>query len=362
MGSIKIRHMVARSGAFYFQATPAMRTAGIFSEPLGSSLEKAVARAEALNAAWDEIRTGHEPVATAPPRPGTFAHLVQRLRQSSEWSDKAPATIRGLEYALRIIVPVFGPTPLKAITPDHCRDFYDTLRDQGSTDRAARVMKWLRYLLNFGLRYQLTDSNPALAVRIRHPGPRSQVWDETEISAVMDKAREVGRPCIALAIQIAYDTSLRQGDVLALTWEQFDRESLWLKQGKTGKEQRVPLWPETVKTIEAARRRSGAIPLPTAHIVCGPHSRRYLSDNFTHRFRDICRTAGVSDDLQFLDIRRTASKERAEAGATEAELAAATGHSIEHGAQILDVYNPRSYALAKAARDKRLRNKKGTKV
>ncbi len=362
MGRIQVRHLVIKASGYYFQATPAMRAAGIFSESLGKDLETAVGRAEALNAAWDEIRTGREQVATPAPSIGTLAHLVDKLRASSEWSDKAPATIRGLEYALRIIVPVFGPTQLKAITPGHCRDFYDVLRDQGSIDRAARVMKWLRYLFNFGLRYQLTDSNPALAVRIRRPGPRSQVWDETDIRAVMGKARKLGRPCIALTIQIAYDTSLRQGDILSLTWEQFDGESLWLKQGKTGKEQRVPLWPETVRMIEQERRGSGLVPMKTAPIIRGPHGRRYLSDNFTHRFRDICRAVGVSNDLQFLDIRRTASKERAEAGSTEAELAAGTGNSIEHGSQILDVYNPRSYALAKTAQDKRLRNKKGTKV
>ncbi|MEE8145150.1 MAG: tyrosine-type recombinase/integrase [Kiloniellales bacterium] len=362
MGRIQVRHLVIKASGYYFQATPAMKTAGIFSESLGKDLETAVARAGVLNKAWDEIRTGREQIASPAPRIGTLAHLIDKLRASSEWSDKAPATIRGLEYALRIIDPVFGPTQLKAITPDHCRNFYDALRTQGSTDRAARVMKWLRYLFNFGLRYQLTNSNPALAVRIKHPGPRSQVWDETDIRAAMDKARETGRPCIALTIQIAYDTSLRQGDILALTWEQFDGESLWLKQGKTGKEQRVPLWPETVQMIEATRISSGAIPMKTAPIIRGPHGRRYLSDNFTHRFRDTCRAAGVSNDLQFLDIRRTASKERAEAGATEAELAAGTGHSIEHGSQILDTYNPRSYALAKSAQDKRLKNKKGTKV
>lgn len=65
------------------------------------------------------------------------------------------------------------------------------------------------------------------------------------------------------------------------------------------------------------------------------------------------RIAGIPDDVQLRDIRRTASKERAEAGATEAELAAGTGHSIERGSQILDVYNPRSYSLAKSAQDKR---------
>jgi integrase len=168
--------------------------------------------------------------------------------------------------------------------------------------------------------------------------------------------------CIALAIQIAYDTSLRQGDILALTWEQFDGESLWVKQRKTGKEQRAPLWAETLEMIEAARVSSGVIPMKTAPIIRGRHGRGYLRHHFSHRFKDICRAAGIADDLQFLDLRRTASKERAEAGASETELAAGTGHSIERGSRMLDTYNPRSYALAKSAQDKRLKNKKATKV
>lgn len=362
MGRIQVRHLVPKPSGYYFQATPGMRAAGIFSEALGTDLQKAIARAEALNAAWDEIRAGQEQIVAPPPPIGTLAHLVEKLRASSEWRDKAPRTIEELEFALSIIMPVFGPTMLKAITPDHCREFYDVLREQGSVHRAGKVMKWMRYLFNFGLRYQLVDSNPTMAVRIKHPKSRRQVWDESEIRDVMTKAIEMDRPCIALAVQIAYDTSLRRSDILSLAWEQFDGESLWLKQGKTGNEQRVPLWPETVATIEAAKVSGGAVPMKTAAIIRGPHGRRYTSHNFSHRFRDICREAGVPDELQFLDIRRTASKERAEAGASEAELAASTGHSIERGAQILDVYNPRSYALAKGAQDKRLRNKKGTKV
>ena len=152
-----------------------MRRVGIFSEALGKEITAAVARATALNAAWDEIRHGLEPVGKRPALPGTLSHLVEELRRSREWSDKAPRTREELEYTLGIIEPIFGAYTLKQITPDACRAFYDALREQGSVHRAARVMKWLRYLFNFGLRYQLTDSNPALAVRIRRPGPRSQV-------------------------------------------------------------------------------------------------------------------------------------------------------------------------------------------
>ncbi len=102
------RHFVIRPSGFYFQSTPAMKRAGIFSEALGKEMTAATARAGALNAAWDEIRRGLEPVGKPPALPGTLSHLVEELRVSDEWSDKAPRTREELEYTLAIIEPIFG--------------------------------------------------------------------------------------------------------------------------------------------------------------------------------------------------------------------------------------------------------------
>ena len=227
------------------------------------------------------------------------------------WDDKAPRTREELEYTLAIIEPIFGAYALKQITPDACRDFYDALREKGSVHHAARVMKWLRYLFNFAMRYQKADSNPTLAVRIKHPKPRRALWSEEQVLAVIAKASELGRPCMATTVQIAYDTSLREGDILSAPWNNFQPSmdgkgmSLVLDQGKTGRPISCPLASETVAMIEALRTNAGVIPLATAPIIRGPHGRPYKKDNFTHRFRDICRAAGIPDDLQFRDIRRT---------------------------------------------------------
>ena len=360
------RHFVIRPSGFYFQATPAMRRAGIFSEALGTEMTAAVARSRALNAAWDEIRRGLEPVVKRPALPGTLSHLLEELRPSREWSDKAPRTREELEYALGIIEPIFGAFALKQITPDTCRAFYDALREQGSIHRAARIMKWLRYLFNYAMRYQKADSNPTLAVRIKHPKPRRTLWSEEQVLAVIAKASEGGRPCIALAVQIAYDTSLREGDILSLTWDTFQPSadgsgmSLVLNQAKTDRAIAAPLTPETVTMIEARRISEGTIPLATAPIIRGPHGRPYKKDNFTHRFRDICRVAGVSDDLQFRDLRRTVQTEVAEGEGTSAEMASKTGHSIAHSQRILDTYTVTSERMARNAQAKR--NKRRSKV
>ena len=58
MGNHKIRHLVERDGAFYFQATRPMRDAGMASEKLGFDKVAAIARAETLNKQWDKIRIG----------------------------------------------------------------------------------------------------------------------------------------------------------------------------------------------------------------------------------------------------------------------------------------------------------------
>ena len=291
------RHFVIRPSGFYFQATPAMRRGGIVSEALGKDMTAAVVRARALNAAWDEIRRGLEPVTRLPAWAGTFSYLMEQLRKSAEWKDKAPATIADIEYAFGIIEPIFGTYDLKQITPTACGAFYGALRDQGSVHRAAKVLKWMRYLFNFGLRFQLVDNNPTMAVKIKHSRPRQAVWTTVQIEAVITKAQDEGRPCIALAVQIAYATALRQADVLALTWGQFEGDRLVLTQAKTSKDISCPLSSETIAMMQD--RRQGTLPLATAPIIRGPHGRAYKKDNFTHRFRDICRAAGVPDDLQF---------------------------------------------------------------
>jgi hypothetical protein len=44
------------------------------------------------------------------------------------------------------------------------------------------------------------------------------------------------------------------------------------------------------------------------------------------------------------------------------EVAAVTGHSIAHGARMMDTYIQRNYSMAQSAQAKRCKNRKGPKV
>ncbi len=158
---------------------------------------------------------------------------------------------------------------------------------------------------------------------------------------------------LAVAVAIMYDTSLRPGDVRALTCSQVDADRITLVVSKTGRPDAKPIWPETIAIVEKYKAELGIEWMPSAVLIRTRRGRPYTKDRLARDARMIFREAGIPDAVQLRDIRRTASKERAEAGATEAELAASTGHSIERGGQILDTYNPRSFEMAKAAQVKR---------
>ncbi len=69
-----------------------------------------------------------------------------------------------------------------------------------------------------------------------------RLWAPHEVEAVIDMAIKGGvassgniipkRPSIALAVMIAYDTSLPQQDILDLRWDQFDGEGVTVTQKK----------------------------------------------------------------------------------------------------------------------------------
>jgi hypothetical protein len=69
---------------------------------------------------------------------------------------------------------------------------------------------------------------------------------------------------------------------------------------------------------------------------------------FNHDFGDVSLMAGTTE-LQARDLRRTACVRMAEAGATEKQIAAVTGHSIEETRRILETYIPTTLEMAQAA-------------
>lgn len=151
------------------------------------------------------------------------------------------------------------------------------------------------------------------------------------------------RPACALLLY----TAQRPADALTMTWGQIqDRGGrLWLtlRQAKTGELVDVPAHGDLATIIAASPRRS-------MMVVPSPTGLPWAYRNFSRSWDKVKAAAGI-EDVQRRDLRRTAMVRMAEAGATTAQIAAVSGHTIDQTSQILDTYIPRRGEVAAGAID-----------
>ena len=316
MGTVKIKHLVERNGAFYFQATPKMRRAGIFSEPLGRNLVKAIERTEFLNAQWDAARAGGTSNAVAP---GTVNWLIRDFQNSEWYRVLKQVTQVEADYHLAIIVNApLAKFPAHAITRRHCRQFHNKLVQAKGRPSANKSMKWLRRLMSYAVEIGLRETNPALRMGLKHNPPREQTWTIDEIEAFKHTAIEDGKRAWALAVHLGYDTSQRLSDILGLTWNDFDAEGLYFRQRKTGAKIYIALRAESLAMLAETERRA-------VHIIVGDVMGKPIGHNsyFGRVFRKLRAKSGIRTELRFHDLRRTAATEVSAGGGTVESL---TGH------------------------------------
>jgi integrase len=344
MATITIRHFVERAGAFYYQATPAMRRGGIHSEALGADRHPAILRAEALNDEWDAIRKGGKTKARAV----TFDWLILKYEHSSGYAVLKPKTVLEVDQCTKIIGSILGGSSVRSLRRSRILEIHDQIFAQGSLPLANKVIRRLSVLLNFAVERQFRPDNPAQNLNLPKLPPRKQRWTTEQVRAVIDKALDMGLPGWARGIAIGYDTSQRLSDIVGALWSAYDGEGIEFKQAKTGVEMWVPLWSDTIEMLNQTNRTA-------VTIITGERGRPINEPGyFGKRFRVICQAAGIPDELQFRDLRRTAATEVSAGGGNVASL---TGH-VE-GSPMAKVYVIKTKDSARAAQAarKRVRNK-----
>ncbi len=348
MGNIKVRHLVVRNGAFYFQATLVMRQAGMCSEPLGKDFAKAIARAETLNAMWDRVRVG-EPHKDAP---GTVVWLIKQYENHRWYRRLSKKGKQEADTAIKDIRDALGPAHIETITPDVVDEFVDALQQERSDDVARRRLKYLRRMLNLPAAKRIIGTaNPASGVEVTPYRPRRQVWTSEQVDRILLSATDNCMHGLALALQLCYDTAQRPGDILNTTWADLTGEWLTIRQGKTGQQVDCPLDARTLAMLAATERRS-------TQIVTAPSGKPYVTYSyFAKHFREMRAVAGLPTDLRVQDLRRTAATEVSAGGGLVHPV---LGHKPNSPAT--RVYELPNRAAVKVAQDARRKGKEGTKV
>lgn len=298
---------------------------------------------EVRNAELDAWRAGMRGAVGEKHRPGTFAALADRYRKSDRWRELAPRTRHDYERHLAEILKAFGLQPVAGCTPRGVAAYRSTLKPGRQGNMRLQV---LSLLLSFAREQGLIADNPALRHRRFKLAKRDAYWSDEAIATFM--ASDATSPAMRLALMLGLWTGQREADVLNMRWSDIEDGWLTLRQRKTGKLVSLPIGAPLAEYLTQ-------VPKAGIVIMLGERGAPYTTNWFSQSFGRAVRACQL-EGLTFLDTRRTAVVNLAEAGSTPGQIASITGHSMSETQRILDTYWVATKPQAKAAIAKLVRS------
>lgn len=231
-----------------------------------------------------------------------------------------------------------GSYAMTNLTPDVIARFRDERLRSVRAGAVIRDLALISSVINHARReWGLTVDNPCELVRKpASPPGRTRVLSAAEEARLLAALQPTGRrnPWALPAVQLAIETAMRRGELLALEWRNvdFENRTALLPLTKNGDARIVPLSARAIAALET---------------IPGPREGKVLQirHHALHAaFKRALRRAGV-EDLHFHDLRHTAATRMATKLPNVIELAAVTGHRTVQ--MLKRYYHPAPSVLAR---------------
>lgn len=273
---------------------------------------------------------------------GTIAWAVRLYRGSEAFTGLAPATRRAYGNWMARLEKKQGHRALSELTRGNVKAIVAGIPTPGGKRHMAAV---LARIVEIARDHEYLAHNTADRLRIPAAQKRDVLWRPADEAAFLEAcAGDRHGGALSLALMLLLYTGQRPGDVLRMTWAHYDGQTISVAaQQKTGARVEVACHSVLKALLDAARKNAKGLT-----IVAMPDGQPWRRDYFTERFGRVKAAAGLAGH-RAADCRRTAVARLFEAGASEAEIASITGHSIAKLKNILnDWYFTRTAALARS--------------
>ncbi|HZT66892.1 MAG TPA: site-specific integrase [Acidimicrobiales bacterium] len=260
----------------------------------------------------------------------------------------SPTTVAGYKSLLRrFLIPAFGRTPLRKITPDVVRNWYAELAKTSGQDPAAKSYRLLRAVLNTAVSDDILARNPC-RIRgggIEHSAERPML-DATTVLTVADAVD----PRYRALVLLAGFGGLRTGEMLGLSRRDVDlmgglvhvRHQSYEVKGKgrvlaapkSEAGRRTVVLPALVVDALGDHLRTYAQPGPDGAVFTGPLGTPLRRATLSKQWREACAAVGL-ERIRVHDLRHHAATAMARMpGITTKELMARIGHASPRAALI----------------------------
>lgn len=275
-------------------------------QPLGSDFAEAKRRWAAIEA--DE------------PSDGTVGALLNhyKLHCLPQCAERTQADRKA---HIKRLEGVFGAVHVDSIRP---QDIARYLRQHAYPVAANREIGTLSAAYSYAIDIGLASSNPCREVRRNRETKRDRYITHAEYNAV----RALASPLMAVAMDLAYLTGMRMGDLLALTWTQLEDEGIRVRQSKTGAKVLIEWTDDLRQVFDSAKRIYPKV--RGLHVLCTRRGQPHTVSGFKSQWQRLQRRAireGVLEErFTFHDIRAKAASDARDAGLDSQAL---LGHTTE---------------------------------
>jgi integrase len=274
------------------------------------------------------------------PAPGAMLSLIAAFKASSEFTKKAPRTKKDYLRFLKMIEDEFGDMPLSLLEKPKARGLFKTWRDGMAHHPRTADYAWgmLARVLS------VAKDRGTITTNVCERGGRLYSVDRAEITWQAEHIGAFGAvasPELRFALIVALWTAQRQGDLIRLTWSQYDGVHIRLKQSKTAARVVIPVGSVLKGALDAQRRTDGPI-------LRNSRGKAWTGDGFRTSWGKATDKAGI-EGLRFHDLRGTAVTRLSLAGCNNQQIAAITGHSEKEVDRIISAYRGGRIELAEQA-------------
>lgn len=275
---------------------------------------------------------------------GTLGWGIEQLFCSEPYKkDRAATTKRNHRRVGDELRQRFGAGLLKDLKSRHVKIIRNTIRDASTTTAADIAVGMISTIWDFvdeNFPDIELDANPTIGVRRIHEGKKEhEPWPQDLIDRFLQNAP----PSLCFAVRLALCTGQRRSDLVKMKRLQFDGTSIEVRQQKGDELLSIPCHPSLRDELCAMPRDDGFILLGERG---GPLKAASLSVMVTRQLRRM----GITG-YSIHGLRKNAGNALAEAGCTDHEIRAITGHRT---LAMVAHYTKRANqkALARSAMDK----------
>jgi integrase len=270
-------------------------------------------------------------LSRAPSEKLTVAGALKRYMEEVSVTKKA-TTQRSERFTAQHLDAFFGKYSMAAVSADLVAKYRDERLAAGRSNNTVRIeLAMLGHLFRTAIQewgIGLTF-NPVSNIRKPSPGPgRNRRLNLDEQQRLFAAADEHSNPMLGWIVRFAVETGMRSSEITGLRRSQIDlqRRVVSLTDTKNGSARLVPLTRAAAEILQLAMDNP-VRPLDTDLVFFGEpgrngHRKPYV---FQKLWTRITSGAGLAD-LHFHDLRHEAVSRLVEAGLSDQEVAAISGH------------------------------------